>query len=153
MVNYPISATPQHIIRDTFGCSLYPSLEETALSFSPYLGDTIDLVSNPAPNLTITLPETLAEDAGIGSQPSLSFCGYKTEALFVQRESYLQDSGRGSLQLSSGVVSTTLSLGITVTGLTESTVRITFAKDQASGMTESLKCDTLKSYYSGPLGR
>lgn len=131
MESYPISETPQHVIRDTFGCSLYPSLADTALSFSPSLGDTIELAAASAPNLTITLPETLAADAGISTPLSLAFCGYKTEALFVRRESYLEDSGRGSLQLSSGVVSARPSLSERVTGLTEN-VKMTFMKNQAS---------------------
>lgn len=128
--SYPISQTPQHVIRDTFGCSIYPSLEDAELSFSPQLADTIELMDAPAPNLTITLPETLAEDAGITTQPSLAFCGYKTEALFVRRESYLQESDRGSHQLSSGVASAALSMNITVTGLNENNIRITFIKNQ-----------------------
>ena len=133
MENYPITQTPQPVIRDTFGCSLYPSLGGNALSFSPALGDTIDLTATSAdPNVTITLPETLAIDAGISSTPtSLAFCGYKTETLFVRRDSYLQDSDRGDLQLSGGVVSARLALTERVTGLSEN-VKITIFKQEAS---------------------
>lgn len=131
MENYPVTDNPQQIIRDTFGCSLHPSLGNTALSFSPSFGDTIELVSAPTPNLTITLPETLAEDAGIATQPSLAFCGYKTETLFVRRDSYLQASGRGSLQLTSGVVSARPAMTERITDLTEN-VKMTFMKNQVS---------------------
>ena len=133
MESYPIRQTPQGVIRDTFGCSLYPSLSGNELSFSPSLGDTISLADTDMPsgsNLTITLPETLAEDVGFSStQASLSFCGYKTEALFSRRGSYLEDSGRGNLQVSSGIVSARLSLTERVTDLSEN-VKMIFIKNQ-----------------------
>ena len=128
---YPIRDTPQLVIRDMFGCSLYPDLGDTALSFSPGLGDAIQLVAAPTPNLTITLPDTLVADAGFSTPPSLVFCGYKSESLFVRRESYLEDTGRGSLQLASGVVSARPAMSQRVTGLTEN-VKMTFIKNQVS---------------------
>ena len=134
MENYPITQTPQPVVRDTFGCSLYPSLGNEALSFSPSLGDSIDLEASTAdPSLSITLPETLAEDYGLSdtqaSQPSLSFCAYKSPALFVRRESYLRESGRGSLQVASNIVSARISLTERVTDLSDF-VKMSFMKTQ-----------------------
>ena len=131
MESYPILQTPQPVIRETFGCSLYPRLGASEISFSPSLGDMIDVTEAiSGPNLTITLPERLAEDAGFsGTPPSLSFCGYKTEALFVRRGSYLEESGRGDLELNSGVVSARLAVTERVTDLSKH-VKIMFVKNQ-----------------------
>lgn len=132
MENYPITQTPQHVVRDTFGCSLYPALTNSVLSFSASFGDTIDLESSSSsPNLTITLPGTLAEDIGLSTPPSLAFCGYSTQTLFVRRDSYLQNSGRGILQVASGIVSARPAVSMRFTDLTE-TVRMTFRKNKAS---------------------
>lgn len=138
MANYPITETPQLVTRDMFGCALYPSVDNTVQSFSPSLGDSIELIAATTPNLTITLPETLTEDAGISVQSSLAFCGYKSEALFVRRENYLLDKGRDSLQLSSGIVSVNPSLREgEVNGLSEN-VMIVFVKNMVSSLIESL---------------
>lgn len=108
--SYPIDEVPQLVVRDNFGCSLYPSLGDGALSFSPALGGVITL---PA-SLSATLP----------SQPSLVFCAYKNEALFIRRENSL---GQGSITLASGVVSARFSGELEVSGL-EDPIVISFSK-------------------------
>lgn len=124
--SYPIDEVPQPVIRDTFSCSLYSSVGDGALSFSPALGGSITL---PA-SLSATLP----------SQPSLAFCDYKNEALFIRREDSI---GQGSITLASGVVSARFSGELQVSGL-EDPVVISFSKTEVVVLHMcTCVCDTL----------
>ena len=120
--SYPIDQVPQQVLKDTFSCSLYPSLGDGALSYSLALGGTIAL---PA-SLSAILP----------SQPSLAFCDYKNEALFIRRENFI---GQGSVTLASGVVSARLSGELQVSGL-EDPVVITLSKTKVVILTRVCVC-------------
>ncbi len=123
---YPISQTPQPIVREMFGCSLYPALGNEALSFSPELGgDVVQLQAAAEPTLTLSLPASLSST--VPDQPALSFCAYKEEGLFTRRRSYLAALGQGSITLASNVVSARLSRGVVVTNLKDP-VRMSFSK-------------------------
>lgn len=128
---YPITETPQPIVRRMFGCSLYPSqsLTDQGLNFSPSLGDTIQLQGQANPTLSIALPGALSDVVAPNVAPN--FCAYKTESLFIRRETYLVTSGRDTLVISSGVVSARLSLGVRVSNLVEP-VRMSFKKSNVS---------------------
>ena len=128
---YPITQVPQPIVRQMFGCSLYPSLSTQELSFSPSLGDTIQLDSQANPSLSITLPGSLSSVVDQNAAPA--FCAYRTESLFVRRESYLIASGRNILMVSSSVVSARLSLGLRVSGLVDP-VRMDIKKNNVGHM-------------------
>lgn len=127
---YPIDQIPQPIIRNMFGCSLYPTFNDQGLTFSPFLGDEIQLSEDEVPSFSITLPGSLTDAVDESLSPSVLFCAFRTEGLFVRRESYLTETGRSSLVLASNVACARLSLGVIVSDLTEP-VRITFMKDDA----------------------
>lgn len=114
---YPITQIPQPIVRQMFGCSLYPSLGTGGLSFSPSFSDSIQLAAQEDPDLNIALPPTLS--ATVEQNVAPAFCAYRTDSLFVRRESYLIASGRNTLVVSSSVVTARLSLGVKVSGLVD----------------------------------
>ena len=131
---YPIQQIPpQLIIRDTFGCALYPALDGGALSFSPDLQDDIELISAATPTVSMRLPSSLPSAIG-DSRPALAYCGFKGEGLFIRRQSYLTASGREFFELASNVVFARLSRGVVVENLQEP-VMMTFAKSRVSIMT------------------
>lgn len=124
--SYPIQQTPpQCVARDTFGCCLYPSIGDLELSFSPAVGDTILLQGAANPTVTLTLPAALS--FSLPSQPSLSFCVYKDESLFIRRESHLRATGQTSTILASSVVGARFSGGVVLNNL-QTPVRISFTK-------------------------
>lgn len=122
---YPISQVPQPIVRNMFGCSLYPSLGNQGLLFSPSVGEEIQLVEQANPSLNIALPGSLS--GAVGQDAGLAFCAYREESLFIRRETYLIQSGRNSLVVASNVVSARLSLGLKVSNLVEP-VRMSFTR-------------------------
>lgn len=123
---YPITQIPHPIVRGMFGCSLYSSLSSQGLSFNPSLGDTIQLDGQANPSLSIALPGSLSSAVGPNVAPA--FCAYRTESLFVRRETYMIASG---LVVSSSVVSARLSLGVQVSGLVDP-VRMSIKKNNVS---------------------
>ena len=120
---YPIQ---QVFIGDTFGCSLYPSVQSAPLSFSPDLSGDIQLVSD-TPTLRLTLPSSLPSAAQ--SSTGLTYCGFKGEGFFLRRESWLAASGQSTIVLASHVVSAKLSEGAVTTNLFDS-ITISFSKTQ-----------------------
>ena len=114
---YPITQIPQPIVQQMFGCSLYPSLGTRGLSFSPSFGDNIQLDAQDDSDLSIALPPSLS--ASVGQNVAPAFCAYRTESLFVRRESYLIASGRNALVVSSSVVTARFSRGVKVSGLVD----------------------------------
>lgn len=126
---YPIRQVPQPIVRDMFGCSLYPTLGVNPLSFSPFFGNSVQLQGTATPSLSLTLPASLSGAIGQTSPPSLAFCGYRGESLFVRRESYLVASGRSTLLVASNVVSARLSGGVKVSAL-QDPVKMSFNKNK-----------------------
>ena len=116
--SYPIKTIPQLIVRDTYGCALYPALPDTALTFTPDLENQIILLSNTTHSLSITLPSSLSSVIG-GSHPALTFCAFKNEALFVRREAYLNATGQQFIKLASKVVLARLSGGVAVKDLND----------------------------------
>ena len=129
--SYPIQQVPTCFSRDTFGCCLYPAIGNEALSFSPEIGDTIQLQGSTNPSLNITLPASLS--SAISNQPGVSFCAYK-EGLFIRRDSYLMESGQTSTVLASHVIGAKLHMGVTARNL-QDPVRITFSKIQVCSKT------------------
>lgn len=126
---YPITQIPTPIVRDMFGCSLYPSLGGQPLTFSPSVGDNIQLEEAANPSLSIALPVSLGAASGLSTPPSLAFCAHKTGGFFVRRRSYLAQGSQGALKLSSNVASARLSMGVTVRGL-QDPVKMTFSKKE-----------------------
>ena len=125
---YPISEIPQPVIRDTFGCSIYPSLNtQSALTFSPSVGDEIQLSADNVPSFSIALPGSLTDAIDATQSPAALFCAFRDEGLFVRRESYLSQTGRDTLVLSSNVACARVTLGVTVSTLTDP-VTIIFTK-------------------------
>lgn len=129
---YPIEVTPQPIIRNMFGCSAYPSLDDDGIDFSASFGDQITLNGDGTSTISIELPGSVSDSLNGTVSPSVIFCTYRTQGLYLSREQYLMDSGNDDLVIGSNIASARLSGGIMVTSLTDPVVIVFMKTDTVS---------------------
>lgn len=125
---YPLDQTPQPIIRETFGCLVFSLVRGQAINFNAAVEDKVMVLEVDRPSVSVVIPSSLFDQLTGSTSPSdIAFCAYKDHSLFVTRDSYLVQQGRGRDRYGGNAVSARLSGGLSVKNL-EEPVELTFVK-------------------------
>ena len=142
---YPVTASPQLMVRDMYVVIIYDSLSRQTFQGQAVFADigakfAVDAFQTShikfdsfggIPTASIALPASLLREAGLTGSHRVVFNFFLTDGLFVRRDSYILANGLGYDKLGGLAVAAHVAGGVKVTGL-EKPVNMSFTINPVS---------------------
>lgn len=132
--SYPITQDFQSVAKSMFGCLMYKIEAPRSFSFTPGIdrNNEIQLLGSPSPVATFTLLSGVIQKMS-PIPPSLAFCVFRNNKLFIRRSSYLQETNRTSHKVGGYIISSHFGGNISVSNIQSGNeVTMTFNRREVS---------------------